>query len=220
MDASSVIIILSVLSTVAAASPLPKAALFPIVECPDDDTPFPQVILIPSVAGVELTANQYVVCFQGKPHVFNCSEGLFFNWSMMSCDFPYERSSKSGITDDTLDTDGLLDLIPAGPIPVPISPQYPTPFWPDRKLGVSYPLPPFPITRPNPAILPPIPVSISPRGRPPTWIPTPNRIEESYPLPLYPNTRPNPAVLPPLPILPAHPPPLIPRPVPYYYYYY
>ncbi|CAL8131599.1 unnamed protein product [Orchesella dallaii] len=212
MDASSIVIILSVLSTVAVAYPLPKAALFPIVECPDDDTPFPQVVLLPSVGGVELTANQYVVCFQGTPHVFNCSEGLFFNWAKLSCDFPYERSSRQS-TNDTSDLNGILDLIPVGPIPIPISPQYPIPFWPDRKLGVSYPLPPFPITRPNPEVLPPIPVQTYPRGRPPTWIPRPSKIGEIYPG--YPITKPNPAVLPPLPVLPAHPPPLIPRPVPY-----
>jgi len=219
MDASSIVIILSALSMVAAApsARLQRAALFPIVECPDDDSPYPQVILLPSLGGVELASNQYVVCFQGVPQIFNCSEGLFFNWSTMSCDFPYERSIRPRTNDTS--ADGILDLIPAGPIPVPISPQYPIPFWPDRRLGVNYPVPPFPITRPNPAHLLPIPVSplSPPRARPPSFIPHPPRskIGEIYPFPVYPISKPNPGILPPIAILPARPPPLGPRPVPY-----
>lgn len=145
--------------------------ILPVITCPDD-TDYPQVIVSPSLAGQELAANQYVVCFRGKPLIFNCSEGLFFNWSTMSCDFPYERSGQQAPNNDNASPIGDLDLIPVGPVPVPISPQYPVPIWTRRGAHGVYP---YPITKPDPSVIMPIPV------------------------------------------LPAHPPPYIPRPVPYYY---
>lgn len=151
---------LGVVQCAPASSSIRNIHILPIVECPKDSL-FPQVILTPSVAGQELTASQYVVCVGGEPIIFNCSEGLFFNWSTMSCDFPYERRSGSPPQQPSNETfiPGNLDLIqPAGPIQVPISPQWPVPIWSRQLQGYPYPVPPYPITKPDPSQILPVPV--------------------------------------------------------------
>jgi len=186
---SSVILAFAVVGVVQCAPSIPTRSLkginiLPIQECPTDSL-FPQVILTPSVAGQELTASQYVVCVGGEPIIFNCSEGLFFNWSTMSCDFPYERRSRSPPQpSNETSIPGDLDLLePAGPIQVPISPQWPVPIWTRQQLpGFPYPLPPYPVTKPDPSVVVPVPVG----GLPPFPLPYPPPHTKPFPIiPFY-----------------------------------
>ncbi len=177
---SSVLVAIAVVGVVQCApTSLKSIHILPILECPTD-SPFPQVILTPSVAGQELTASQYVVCVGGEPLIFNCTEGLFFNWSTMSCDFPYERRSRSPQPSNETFIPGDLDLIPAGPIQVPVSPQYPVPIWTRQRPLPSIPAT-LPITKPNPSELVPVPVGGLPFPLP-------------YPQPPPPHTKPIPII--------------------------